>query len=53
MPQHATSLDAAKTLLADLFTKRSVVLLGESHMIRENLDFVAGLLAWLHGIGVN
>ena len=53
MPQHATSHDAAQRLLADLFTKRSVVLLGESHMIKENLDFVADLLPWLHGIGVN
>lgn len=52
MTQHATSLDAAKTLLNDLFSKRSVVLLGESHMIHENLQFVAELLPWLHSIGV-
>ena len=43
MAPHATSIESAKSLLADLFSKRSVVLLGESHMIKENLDFVADL----------
>ncbi len=52
MAPHATSIESAKSLLADLFSKRSVVLLGESHMIKENLDFVADLIPWLHSIGV-
>ena len=52
MVHHATTRDSARALLADLFAKRSVVLLGESHMIKENLDFVAELIPWLHSIGV-
>ena len=52
MVHHATTEDSAKALVADLFSKRHVVLLGESHMIKDNLDFVARLLPWLHSIGV-
>ena len=49
---HAHGWDEAQQLVVDSFANNDVVLLGEEHLIRENLQFVGDLVPVLHANGI-